>query len=109
MFGSKMSSVEKAVKKNNPGTLMSLGDNKDREVSLAAIAGLGSIGGHEAANYLITRLQSEEPEIRLAAAQALGAIGDIHTKAFVNAQMNKETNPEVREAMSQAMAHIKSY
>ena len=109
MFGSKLGSVEKAIQKKNAGALMELGTNKDKEVSLAAIAGLGTVGGHEAANYLISRLQSAEADVRMAVAHALGAIGDIHTKAFVAAQMNKETDPQVREAMSLAMSRIKSY
>jgi len=109
MFGSKMDSVEKAIKKNNAAALIGLGDNKDKEVCLAAIAGLGSVGGQEACNYLISRLSSQEPEVRIAAAHALGALGDKHTKAFVSAQMSKETDPAVRDAMGQAMMHIKSY
>ncbi len=109
MFGNKMDSVEKAIKKNNAGSLIAMGGNKDKEVSLAAIAGLGCVGGQEACNYLISRLCSQEPEVRIAVAQALGAIGDKHTKAFISAQMNKETDTAVREAMGLAMSHIKSY
>ncbi|MFH1513596.1 MAG: HEAT repeat domain-containing protein [Bacillota bacterium] len=109
MFGSKLSAVEKAVKKCNAGALIAMGSNKDKEVSLAAIAGLGSVGGQEACNYLISRLSSQEPEARIAAAHALGAIGDKHTKAFISAQMNKETDTAVREAMGLAMSRIKSY
>ena len=109
MFGSKMDSVEKAIKKSNAVALIGLGDNKDKEVSLAAIAGLGSVGGQDACNYLISRLNSQDSEVRVAAAHALGALGDKHTKAFISAQMNKETDPAVRDAMGQAMSHIKSY
>lgn len=109
MFGNKMNMVEKAIKKKHAGSLMELCENKDREVCMAAIAGLGSVGGHEAANYLVSRLQSTESEVRIAASQALGMIGDKHTKAFISAQMNKETDPKVREALSEAMSHIKSY
>lgn len=109
MFGSKMDSVEKAIRKNNLATLISLSDNKDKEVSLAAIAGIASVGGQEASNYLISRLGSQDPEVRIAVARSLGTLGDKHTKAYVSAQLSKETDPEVREAMGQAMTHIKSY
>lgn len=109
MFGSKLGAVEKAIQKNNTSALISLGENKDLEVRLAAIAGLGIVGGEEVSHFLISRLSSPEAEVRVAAAHALGALGDKHTKAFVSAQMNKETDPDIREAMGQAMMHIKSY
>jgi HEAT repeat protein len=109
MFGNKMGNVEKAIKKSNVAALIGLADGKDAEVKHAAITGLGGIGGHEACNYLISCLSNTEAATRIAAAQALGVIGDKHTKAFLSAQMNKETDPQVRETMAQAMTHIKSY
>jgi HEAT repeat protein len=109
MFGNKLGSVEKAIRKNNVGTLVALGEDKDRAVSLAAIAGLGNVGGQEACNYLVSHLGCQEPELRMAIAQALGAIGDKHTKAFLSSQMNKETDPKVKEVMRSAMLLIKEY
>ena len=109
MFGNKMKQVEKAIKKDNTSKLVDLCDNKDQEVCLAAIEGLGSIGGDGAANYLVSHLQSAEPKVRIAIAHALGVLGDIHSKAAVVAQMNKEEDPDVREALSKALTHIKSY
>jgi HEAT repeat protein len=109
MFGNKMSAIEKAIKKSNAGTLIELADNKDGEVSMAAISGLGNVGGQEACNFLVSRLGNPEPAVRIAIAHALGAIGDRHTKAFLSAQMNKETAPEVKEAMRKAMMLIKEY
>ena len=109
MFGSKMGAVEKAIKKSNAGALMELAGNKEREVGLAAIVGLGAVGGHEATNFLISQLGNPDAEFRIAVAQALGVIGDKHTKAFVSAQISKETDDKVREAMGAAMANIKSY
>jgi HEAT repeat protein len=109
MFGNKMNLVEKAIKKNNASSLIELCGNKDQEVCLAAIAGLGSVGGDDTANYLVSHLQSTEPKVRIAVAQALGVLGDKHTKAFVVAQMNKEGDPDVREALSKALTQIRNY
>ncbi len=109
MFGNKMNAVEKAVKKSNAGVLVGLAGNGDLSVSLAAIEGLGTVGGQAASNYLVTRLQSEEPEVRTAVAKALGKIANVHTKAFLAAQMNKETDPEIKEIMREAMVNIKEY
>jgi HEAT repeat protein len=109
MFGSKISAVEKAIKKSNAGALIGLADSKDGEVCMAAIAGLGNVGGQEACNFLVSRLGNPEPEMRIAIAHSLGVIGDKHTKAFLSAQMSKETKPEVKEAMREAMMLIKEY
>ena len=109
MFGNKTNAIEKAIKKNNANALIKLAGDKDVSVDLTAIEGLGAVGGLEASNYLVTRLQSEEPKVRIAVAQALGKIANVHTKAFLAAQMNKETDPEAKEAMREAMVNIKEY
>ena len=109
MFGNKMNLVEKAIRKNNASTLIGLCNNKDQEVCLSAIAGLGEVGGEDAANYLISHLQNTDPKVRTAIAQALGVLGDIHTKAFVSAQMSKEENVDVRKALSKTLGQIKNY
>lgn len=67
------------------------------------------MGGDDAANYLTTLIQNAEPETRIAVAQALGMIGDMHTKAFLSAQFGKERDPKVSEAISAAMSCIKDY
>lgn len=109
MFGNKMDKVAKAIEKNNAGMLIQLAENNDPSVRLAAIAGLGKVGGDETSNCLITLLHSEDKATRLAVAQALGELGDMHTKAHLAAQLSKETDPEVHEAMSKAMSSIKGY
>ena len=109
MFGNKMDKVAKAIEKNNAGMLIQLTENNDPSVRLAAIAGLGKVGGDETSNCLITLLHSEDKATRLAVAQALGELGDMHTKAHLAAQLSKETDPEVHEAMSKAMSSIKGY
>lgn len=109
MFGDKMSKVEKAIEKRNPKALIDLAETKDTALRLAAIAGLGKVGGDDAANYLITQLGGSDPQVRIAVAEALGVMGDMHTKAHVSAQLNKETDPQVREAISKAMKNIKGY
>ena len=109
MFGNKMNAVEKAVKKNHAAALIDLSQDKDKDVVMAAIAGMVSVGGDEVAHYLITRLQDPEPEMRTAVAQTLGNIGNKHTKAFLAAQLQKEKDEAVKEAILQAMVKIKGY
>jgi HEAT repeat protein len=109
MFGNNLSKVEKAIQKNNPSALVELAEGKDAEQKIAAILGLGKLGGENAINYLVTKLNDADPKIRIAVAQALGAIADPHTKAHVSAQRNRETDSQVREALSKAMAGIGGY
>ena len=109
MFGNKMNAIEKAIKKKNAGTLTDLAGNKDEAISMAAIEGLAVVGGMDASNYLVTRLHDADPKVRMAVVKALGTIADAHTKAFLFAQMNKETDKDVKTAIGEAMAKIKDY
>ena len=109
MFGNKMNAVQKAVKKNQASTLIDLAGSKEPEVCLAAIGGLGTIGGQDASHFLVSCLQDKAPQVRTAVAEALGMIGDRHTKAFLASQMNKEEDPQVKEVMKQSMMKIKEY
>ena len=99
MFGSKMSKIERAIEKKDARKLIALADSRDKDIYIAAITGLGKVGGDDAANYLTTLIQNTaEPDTRIAVARALGMIGDMHTKAFLSAQLGKETEPAVRES-----------
>ena len=109
MFGNKMNAVEKAIKKNHIPALIELSDNKEEDISLKAIAGLGSTGGDDASHYLVTRLQDTDPKIRAAVAQALGDIANKHTKAFLASQLKKEEDETVKQALLDAMVKIKEY
>lgn len=99
-----MSKIERALEKKDARKLIALADSLDKDIYLAAITGLGKVGGDDAANYLTTLIQKAEPETRIAVAQALGMIGDMHTKAFLSAQFCKERDPKVSEAISAAMS-----
>ncbi len=109
MFGNKKNAVEKALKKGNVGALIDLSDNKDQEISFAAIVGLAELGGDDASHYLIRRLQDPDPNMRIAVAQALGQIANKHTKAFLSAQLQKEQDPKVKQVMQHEMGKIKEY
>jgi HEAT repeat protein len=109
MFGNSMSKVTKAIEKKNAAALITLADSKDMEVRQAALIGLGKVGGEEVSNYLITQLASSDPAVRITVANALALLGDMHTKAHVSAQMTRETDPKVRDALGKAMASIKGY
>jgi HEAT repeat protein len=101
--------IERAIEKKDARKLIALTESCDKDIYLAAITGLGKVGGDDAANYLTTLIQNAEPDTRIAVALALGMIGDMHTKAVLSAQLSKETEPKVREAIGAAMSGIKDY
>ena len=47
--------------------------------------------------------------LRIAVAQALGTLANKHTKAFLAAQLKKEADEKVKEALLDAMVKIKEY
>ena len=109
MFGSKTKKIEKAIAKKNYKALIALTGSSDKEVRLAALAGLGKMECDDATNCLIQQLHNTDAQTRAASASALGELGDIHAKAHISAQMAKETDPAVKDIMSKAMARIKGY
>jgi HEAT repeat protein len=109
MFGSKLEKVEKAVTKKNHKALIELVGSSDKEVSIAALSGLGKMECDDASNCLIQNLHNKDAQLRGAAAAALGDMGDMHAKAHISAQMAKETDAAAKDAMSKAMARIKGY
>ncbi|MFQ9680503.1 MAG: HEAT repeat domain-containing protein [Ruthenibacterium lactatiformans] len=62
--------------KGKEDELVKLVHDRDKNVRLAAIAGLGRAGKDNACNVLITLLLDDDPEIRSASASALGDLGD---------------------------------
>ena len=109
MFGSKVDKVAHAVEKQNASKLVNLVHDKDEAVRIAAIDGLGKIKKNEGVNPLINLLHDPSAEVRKHAALALGEIGDAHSKAHVNAAMEKETDAETKKAMLKALSQLKDY
>ena len=70
---SKLSKVEKCIQKGKENDLIKLTQDKDMEVRLAAIAGLGKLPDNDnVCNTLIGMMNDHSPEVRAACATALG-------------------------------------
>lgn len=109
IFGNKMKQVESAIAHKKEKKLIELSQGKDPQVVLAAIAGLGKVGGENAINFLVTQLRNIDPQMRAAAATALGDIGDPHAKAHISGVLKFEKNADTVKAMHAAMAKISDY
>ena len=109
MFGNKLGKVEKAIAKNKTDKLVELMMDKDEAVRLAAIDGLGKLKAEDVVNPLITLLRDPSAQVRVHAAQALGSIGDPHSKAHIVHAAQAEKDDAVRAEMVRAEAQLKNY
>ena len=109
MFGNKLSKVEKAIEKRKIDKLAELMMDKDETVRLAAIDGLGKLKAEDMVNPIITLLRDPSAAVRVHAAQALGQIGDPHSKAHIVHAAQAEKDESVRAEMVRAEAQLREY
>ncbi|WP_102412330.1 HEAT repeat domain-containing protein [Beduinella massiliensis] len=108
MFGNSANKVEHLVEKKNAEKLAQLAEDKHLETAVAAIGGLGKVGGEAAVNALVSMLHSPDKQIRLATAKAMGEMKDPRTRMHVSHQMSIEADAEVKEALQVALHSITS-
>ena len=104
---SKLEKVEKAIEKGKEAALIKLAHDKDEEVKLAAIAGMGKIGKDDSFNAIVPdMLTDEDPKVRAAAAEALGVMKNEHANAHLRYYLEREKDPAVIAAMQGAIASL---
>ena len=64
LFGNKTKQVESAIDHKKADKLIALAKDKDEAVALAAVKGLGVVGGEDAINFLVTQLRHIKPEFQ---------------------------------------------
>ena len=101
---SKLAKVEKCVQKGKEEELIRLSQDKEKKVRVAAIAGHGQVGKGDAYNHLVTMMEDEDPEIRIACIKALGVMKDAAADTPLRHQMSKETDEEVKAAIRDTLA-----
>ncbi len=103
---SKLEKVKKYVESKKEGKLLKLVHDKDQQVRLAAIEGLGKVGKDDGFNALITLIADENGTIRAASARALGELGNEHAVAHLVYRMEHETDQEVISAIKNAISTL---
>lgn len=103
---SKLEKIEKYVAGHKEEKLVKLAQDKDQEVRLAAIAGLGKVGKDDGFNLLITLLSDGDPQLRAVSARALGELGNEHATAHLTHRLEHETDAEVAAAIKEAVAAL---
>ena len=103
---SKLEKVKKYVESKKEGKLLKLVHDKDQQVRLATIEGLGKVGKDDGFNALITLIADENGTIRAASARALGELGNEHAVAHLVYRMEHETDQEVISAIKNAISTL---
>ncbi len=106
MFGGKMEKVAKAVESGKEAVLLKLSRDKDKTVRLSAIAGMGKIGRDDSFNLLVPMLSEEDPDVRAAAAAALGVMKNEHASAHLRYRLEREKDPNVLSAIKTAITQL---
>ena len=104
---SKLEKIQKYVAKGKESRLLKLTHDKDQEVRMAAIAGLGQVGKDDGFNALITMMTDPSPEIRAASARALGVMKNEHAKAHLAYRLEHETDERVIGAIKETIAALR--
>ena len=105
----KLRAIEKAAAKKNIDMLSSYSKENDPKVCAAALEAIGKIGGSEAFQPLVYSLSRSHPEVRIAAANALGELGDLRGRTFLLHFMETDTDSRVRRTMKKALAKLPTH
>lgn len=104
---SKLEKIQKDIEKGKESALIKLSKDKDKEVRLAAIAGMGKIGKDDSFNAMVPdMLTDEDPDIRAATALALGVMKNAHASAHLRYYLEREKDEKVTAAIRTAIASL---
>lgn len=104
---SKLEKVEKAIEKGKEATLIKLAHDKDEEVKLAAIAGMGKVGKDDSFNAMVPdMLTDSDPKVRAAAAEALGVMQNEHASAHLRYYLEREQDATVIASIKKAISSL---
>ena len=105
---SKIEKVEKYIKSGKVHKLVALTKDKDKEVCLAAIRGLGKLAENEdALNTLVNMEEDSDADIREAVVTALGDATGSYVETQLSYCLGHEKDPKVLEAARNSLKKIR--
>ncbi|HIQ63246.1 MAG: HEAT repeat domain-containing protein [Christensenellales bacterium] len=106
MFEGKQEKIRKLAEKKKSGKIVQHLGDKDMNVVLAAVAGLGECGDETAYNALVPLLHNQNAPLRAAAAEALGKTGNSAASTHLRYQLKNESDPSVQKAIHSALTML---
>lgn len=104
---SKLDKIQKLIEKGKEAPLIKLASDKDKEIRLAAIAAMGKVGKDESFNAMVPEMLIEDdPDIRAAAALALGEMKNAHASAHLRYYLEREKDEKVVAALKTAISNL---
>lgn len=106
-MGITVNKIEKWAKKNNAGKLLKALNSEEKDIRLALARALGTFVSEDSVNGLVALLRDTDPEIRSAAAESLGKVGNSRSVEFVRYLVNNDSDENVRRIASEALNVLK--
>lgn len=104
----KIEKIEKLAGKGKSGKVLKFVSDKDKEVRLAAIAGVaGMIEDEDVRNTIVGLTEDGDPDIRKAAITALGAGSGSYVETRLRYCLTHEKDEKVLQAVRDALANQK--
>lgn len=105
----KIDKIEKYVKSGKVKKVITLALNDDKEVRLAAIAGLGKlVESEDAMNALINMMDDIDVDIREAAVTALGESRDSYVETQLSYCISHDKEAKVIDAAKKSLEKIRA-
>jgi HEAT repeat protein len=105
-FADKAKKIEAYAHKRKSVKIAPLLQDKKKEIRLAAIKALGTIGDDNSVNGLIAYLSDPDPEIRTQVAHSMGTICKDVCKTHLQYRIQSEKDEHVLAAIRESIASI---
>ena len=104
---SKLDKVKKYAEKGKEDKLIALANDSDKEVRIAAIHGLASIGKEDSFNALIHMMDDSDTDIKISVIEALGNSHSSYADTHLRYALAHETDAKIQDAIRKALAALK--
>lgn len=105
---SKLKEINAAIGKKNIDLLKSYTQSNDPALRIAALDAIAQVGGSAAFHPIVAQLSSSNEEVRIAAAEALGKLGDTRGRTYLMHFIEIDRDSRVRAAMQSALSKLPS-
>ena len=98
--------IQKLVEKKKSDKIIKYLGASETEVVVAALEGLSEVNDEESVNSIASMIDNAAPQVRSAAAKALGEIGTEYAKTYLQHRAATEKDEKVKEAIMTALHAI---